>query len=89
MGGGSSELKAVWAEMRALNARVVACEQDCIRLSRSLLKLGPEVTLDDVAPLAVARDGSTQSTQPAAPAVAVAGPRESKVGAGSAGKRKR
>jgi len=91
VGGGSSELKAVWAEIRALDARVVACEKDCIRLSRALLKLGPEVTLDDViTPSAMGRAAAVAGGPPPPAVVAAAvGVRRAAISAAAAPRRKR
>jgi len=39
MGAGTSEVQALIAEVRALDARVVACEKDLVRLGRWVSEL--------------------------------------------------
>ncbi len=62
-GGGSSELRAVLDEVRALNARLTACEKDLVRLSRLVANAGggPPVVLDAASSDVVLRQAKAAS----------------------------
>jgi hypothetical protein len=75
MGGGSSEVRKLWDAVVALTGRVVACEKECVRLSRELMRVSGL--------LAPATPEAPQGEPEAVHAVAGAA-RESPAGAASA-----